>query len=178
MIVKDNHKKVLHNGFKHAYQNTKKLLVVRSRNYIKKILRKCVICRKFNGRYCRYSSSSNLPRLRVNEDNPFGSIGIYYFGPLYYKAHKQPLFFVTTNNKTEMLKCYVILYTCTITRAIILDLVNSLRTFIASRGCPKNVISDNGKVFSADETQAFYSNKGASYIHVQNRPADTVRPVK
>ena len=64
-----------------------------------------------------------------------------------------------------MLKCYTILYTCTITRAIILDLVkdgytktfiNNLRTFIASRGCPKNVISDNGKVFSADETTKVY----------------------
>ena len=128
-----------------------------------------------------------MPRSRVNEDNPFGSIGICYFEPLFHKAHKKPLVFVTSNNKIEMLKCYVILYTCTITRAIILDLVkdgytktfiNSLNTFIASRGCPKNVISDNGKVFSVNETQAFYSNKGVSCIHFQNRPTDTVRPVK
>ena len=71
-----------------------------------------------------------------------------------------------------MFNCYVILCTCTITRGIILDLVkdgytkifiNSLRTFIARWGCPKNVISDNGKVFTADETQAFCSNKGLSW---------------
>ena len=45
---------------------------------------------------------------------------------------------------------------------IILDLVadgysktfiNSLRNFIARRGCPELIISDNGKVFVADETQ-------------------------
>ena len=128
-----------------------------------------------------------MSRSRVNEDDPFGSIGICYFEPLFYKARKKPLVFVTSNNRIEMLKCYVILYTCTITRAIILDLVkdgytktfiNGLSTFIASRGSPKNVISDNGKVFSADETQAFYSNKGVSSIHFQNRPTDTVRPVK
>ena len=71
-----------------------------------------------------------------------------------------------------MLKCYVILYTCTTTRGILLDLVkdgntktliNSLRTFIARRGCPKGVISDNAKVFSADETQTFCSSKGISW---------------
>ena len=57
-------------------------------------------------------------------------------------------------------------------RGIILDLVkdgytktfiNSLRTFIARRRCPKNVISDNGKVLTADEIQPFCSSKGISW---------------
>ena len=56
------------------------------------------------------------------------SIGVDYFGPLYYKAYKQPLLYVTTNYKTEMCKCYVILYICTITRGIVLDLVKDRYT--------------------------------------------------
>ena len=172
-VVKDNHERVLHNGFKHTLSEVRKnYWIVRGGNYIKKILRKCIICKKFNARCYSYPSVSNLPKSRVNQDDPFGSIGVDYFGPLYYKAYKQLLFSVTTNDKTEMFKCYVILYTYTITRGIILDLVkdgytktfiNSLRTFIARRGCPKNLISDNGKVFTADEIQAFCSNKGISW---------------
>ena len=176
LIVKDNHEKVSHNGFKHTLSEQRQnYWIVIGRNHIKKILWNCVICKKFNARCYRYRSSSNLPKSRGNQGNPFGSIGVNYFGPLYNKASKQFLFYVTTNDKTEMFKCNVILYTCTITRAIILDLVkdsytktfiNSLRTFIAWRGCPKNVIVDNRKVFTADETQAFCLNKGISWASI------------
>ena len=85
-----------------------------------------------------------------------------------------------TSNRCFMLlrmikqKCssVMFLYTYATMRGIILDLVkdgytktfiNSLRTFIARRRCPKNVISDNGKVFTADEIQPFCSNKGISW---------------
>ena len=142
LIVKDNHEKVLHNGFKDTLSEVwKHYWIVRGRNYIKKILRKCIVCKKFGARCYSYPSASNLPKSRVNQGNPFGSFGVNCFGPLYYKAYKQPLFYVTTNDKTEMFKCYAILYTCIITciiRGIILDLVkdgytktfmNSLRTF-------------------------------------------------
>ena len=116
LIVKDNYGKVLHHGFKHTLSEVRKnYWIVRGRNYVKKILRKCVICKKFNARCYDYPSSSNLPKSRVNQRNPFGSIGVDSFGPLYYKAYKQPMIYVTTHGKTELFKCYVIFYTCTIT---------------------------------------------------------------
>ena len=174
LIVKDSHSRVLHNGFKHTLAEVRKnYWIIRGRNYIKKILRKCVICNKVNSRSYSYPGTSNLPKSRIDGGIPFNYIGVDYFGPLYYKAITQPLFYVTTTNeRKQMLKCYVILYTCTTTRGILLDLVkdgntktliNSLRTFIARRGCPKGVISDNAKVFSADETQTFCSSKGISW---------------
>ena len=48
-IVTDNHEKVLHNGFKHTLSEIRKnYCIVRGRNYIKKILQKCVIqCKMF-----------------------------------------------------------------------------------------------------------------------------------
>ena len=48
----------------------------------------------------------------------------------------------------------------------VLDLVKdgySLLIFIARRGYPKNIIVDNGKIFTAHESQAFCSNKGISW---------------
>ena len=173
-IVKDSHSGVLHNGLKHTLADVRKnYWIIRGRNYIRKILGKCVICNKVNSRSYGYPGTSNLPKSRVDGGIPFNYVGIDYFGPLYYKAVTQPLFYVTTTSEIkQMMKCYVILYTCTTTRGILLDLVkdgntktliNSLRTFIARRGCPKGVISDNAKVFSADETQTFCSRKGISW---------------
>ena len=59
------------------------------------------------------------------------------------------------------------MYTCASARDIILGLIpnlsanslkNSLKRFISHRGCPGNVISDNGSNFVAIETQNFTSN--------------------
>ena len=76
LIVKDSHKRVLHNGFKHTLAEVrKKIWIDGGRNYIKNILRKCIICKRFNARCYRYPSSPNLLRSRVNAGNPFvGSI--------------------------------------------------------------------------------------------------------
>ena len=55
-------------------------------------------------------------------------------------------------------KCYVVLYTCTTTRAVSLQLLpdltseefqHSLKLFIAKRGTPERIVSDNGKTFVA-----------------------------
>ena len=55
-------------------------------------------------------------------------------------------------------KVWVCLYTCCVVRAVHLDLVpnlpteaflRSFRRFVARRGLPKKVVSDNGKTFKA-----------------------------
>ena len=56
-----------------------------------------------------------------------------------------------------MHKAYIVLFTCSTSRAVIIDLfystsknyVNSIKKFIARRGCPKNIVPDNGKVFTS-----------------------------
>ena len=67
-----------------------------------------------------------------------------------------------------MFKCYVVLYTCASTRGVVLDLIhnetaktffNSLTRFIARRGCPAVVLSDNDAFFVATETQQFVASK-------------------
>ena len=71
-----------------------------------------------------------------------------------------------------MHKAYIVIFTCATLRSIILDLVednncknfkNSIKKFIARRGCPKKIISDNGKVFKAQESQMFCSEGGITW---------------
>ena len=69
----------------------------------------------------------------------------------------------------EMHKAYIVLFTCSTSRAVILDLVedntsknfiSSIKNFIARRGCPKNIVSGNGKVFRSQENQSFCAKQG------------------
>ena len=67
-----------------------------------------------------------------------------------------------------MHKAYVVIYTCTSTRAVSLEVVHDatavtflqcLSRFISRRGCPSLIVSDNGSVFRADLTQEFVSSR-------------------
>ena len=57
-------------------------------------------------------------------------------------------------------------------RGVVLDLVhdgqaktfiNSCIRFISRRGCPQEILSDNGSVFTADETQTFAANRNITW---------------
>ena len=65
--------------------------------------------KKFNAGCYHYPSSTILSKSRDDKCNPFGSIGVDYVEPLYYKAYKQLLFSVTSYDKKEIFKCYVVL---------------------------------------------------------------------
>ena len=76
-------------------------------------------------------------------------------------------------------KVWVTLYTCALTRNIILDVVPSLsvesfirsfRCFMSRRGCPDNIISDNGKNFVSKDSQNFLSNLNVGWLF--NLPLD------
>ena len=76
-------------------------------------------------------------------------MGVDFAGPIHY----------TSRAKTES-KAYFVLYVCSLTRAVHLDLSKSLETsefmaslkrFIAQRGRPEMIYSDNGPTFKATE---------------------------
>ena len=77
----------------------------------------------------------------MKEAFAFSSIGVDFAGPLYVKNPE---------------KAWICLYTCCATRAVHLDIltdlstdsfIRSFRRFVARRGFPNRVISDNGKTF-------------------------------
>ena len=77
-----------------------------------------------------------------------------------------------TLDDCDLFKCYVILYNCASTRGVILELVPdasskyfvySLRKFISCRGCPGKILTDNGTVFTSQETQRFATKRNIEW---------------
>ena len=166
LIVFDVHENIKHNGVKNTIAELRmKFWISKARSFAKKVLSNCVSCHRYNSRAYKYPENSNLPAERLTEDVTFSCTGVDYFGPLFYKSN-------LCNDPDELVKCFISLYTCASTRGVILSVVpdasaksfiNSLRSFIARRGCPKIMISDNGKVFTADITQIFAADHGIQW---------------
>lgn len=97
-----------------------------------------------------------LPRERVARSLPFEFTGLDYFGPLYIKQFVRVSDEVT---ETVSKKVWVCLFTCLAIRAIHLELVEDmsaeefilcLRRFMARRGIPRQIISDNAQGLEQD----------------------------
>ena len=137
----------------------------RGRNYIRKLLNICFTCKRLQSRSYSYPEKSNLSGYRVNRTVPFQLCGVDYLGPVFVKD-----IYRGSNNK--MHKAYIVLFTCSTSRAVILDLVesntsknfiNSIKKFTARRGCPKNIVSDKGKVFTSQKNQSFCAEQGITW---------------
>lgn len=117
-----------------------KFWIVRGRRTVRGVLRQCVRCQRFRSKPL-VSDPVSLPANRVKDAHVFEIVGVDLAGPLYIK-HKD--------------KCWVVLFTCAVYRAIHLELVTSLSTevflmslkrFISRRGRPRIIYSDNGTNF-------------------------------
>ena len=147
LLIKDSHEKVFHNGVRETLNMLRqKYWILRGRESVRRITKRCILCKKFEGLAYNSVFSKDLPSFRVDDSPPFCHVGIDFAGPLYISGQ--------TGNK----KCYICLFTCTTTRAVHLELVESLevesfircfRRFTARRGVPATVLSDNAKTFKA-----------------------------
>ena len=106
----------------------------------------CQMCRRIEGLPCHAPPPPPLPVFRVKKNPPFTSTGIDFAGPLFVKG------------SNESVKEWICLYTCCVVRVIHLDIVPnmstqtficSLKRFVARRGLPHMIVSDNGKTFKA-----------------------------
>ena len=125
---------------------------MRGREAVKKEVRRCVICLKWEGKPYSTPTIPDLPEERVSQDPPFANTGIDFAGPLY----------VQNLHSTDKTKVYVCLFTCASTRAIHLELINDLsggsflqafRRFSSRRGLPNVVMSDNAKTFKSTSVE-------------------------
>ncbi|XP_013390867.1 uncharacterized protein LOC106159196 [Lingula anatina] len=140
----------LHNTLKHAGVNS---LLVRlrdeywitgARRMCKRVKRECITCQRLDTAVSSQPVPP-LPSMRVNTAPPFSVSGL---------DHGGPLFCCDTGSK----KFYILLITCAVTRAVHLELVcslsaeetlNAIRRFVARRGMPSVIISDNARGFVA-----------------------------
>ena len=165
LIVWYCHTKVLHRGTRQTLNELRsRYWVTRGRSFVRKIIMPCTVCKRLNSRPFSYPGHSDLPELRFDNRHPFASVGCDYLGPLYVT----PVY----GRRNSTFKAYVVIYTCASTRAVILEVVSAadtptfiqcFRRFIARRGCPSIVISDNGPSFVADETQKFAADRFVSW---------------
>ena len=109
----------------------------------------CHGCKRFRARAYQAPPPGNLPKTRTEGSRPFQVIGVDFTGPIR----------CTPRVKTES-KAYLAVYACSLPRAVHLDLLKSLETsefiaslkrFIARRGRPEMIYSDNGSTFKATE---------------------------
>ncbi len=86
-----------------------------------------------------------LPHKRVTSSTPFLFTGLDYLGPLYVKTGRH-----------DVEKVWICLFTCMVIRAVHLEVVRylssehfvlALRRFVARRGVPKEIVSDNAPHF-------------------------------
>lgn len=117
------------------------------RNLAKKVTHQCVRC-------CRIKASTiqpmmgNLPEQRLHLEFPFLDSGVDYAGPVMIADRK--------GRGCRLIKAFICVFVCLATRAVHLELVSDLtkeaflaamNRFIARRGKPRNIFSDNGTTF-------------------------------
>ncbi len=117
------------------------------RNLVKKVSKSCSACQLAYARTINQQMGL-LPSARTTPAPPFDRTGIDFAGPFHIKQGY--------TRKPVILKVYACVFVCLTTKAVHLDLCSSLSTveflatlrrFVARRGCPSHIFSDNGTNF-------------------------------
>lgn len=167
-LITYTHKRLNHAGISTTMSCLREhVWIIRSRKAVRSIIQKCVTCRRFAGKSLEAAPAS-LPHNRVRDAAVFEMTGIDFAGPLYLRDGR---------------KSWVCLFTCAVFRAVHLELVTTLSTegfiealrrFVARRGRPTTIYSDNGTNFTGasnilrsidwDKIQAFSSVKKIQWL--------------
>ena len=176
LLILKIHNDVMHGRVNHTLAELRKeFWVVKGRAEVKRVLHNCILCRKFGGGPFKLPFFPSFPKDKLCEAAPFQISGVDYFGPIQVKD----------SNSTK--KNWVSLFTCLVTRAVHLELVFDMTTeeflfcfrrFVARRGLPQKLISDNALQFKAADSFlrtlweslphdsgicAYFSNKNISW---------------
>ncbi|XP_077296682.1 uncharacterized protein LOC143918616 [Arctopsyche grandis] len=148
LIIRDYHLKNLHLGTQSLlYLMRLKYWLLNGTNTIKGTLRKCITCFKSKPIIID-QLMGDLPSSRIIPKPPFHHSGVDYAGPFAIKNG--------TLRNSKITKCYVCIFICFITKAVHMEVVSDLtsvaflncfKRFVARRGKPAIMWSDNGTNF-------------------------------
>ena len=165
LIVTSFHRQVLHSGAEHTLNELRQMYwIPKARSTIKSYLQKCVVCKKRSSRP-QAPLMADLPEARFDCQRPFSSVGLDFFGPLH----------VRVGRRTE--RRYVLLITCLASRALHLEVTPSLdtdsfllalRRFIARRGKPAQIFSDNWKSFKRADRELREAMRSWNRAHISD----------
>ena len=147
-IIEHCHLQTLHGGVATTMNKVRqKYWIPKLRALVKSVRHKCNHCKKYRAKVLSAPPTSALPRFRTELTEPFNVTGVDFAGPLLYKSG---------NNGTS--KAYITLFTCASTRAVhlklckdmtVMEFKRGLKEFVARRGAPELIVSDNAKTFQA-----------------------------
>ena len=144
-LTEDAHQANFHEGTEYVRSVLRQeYWIIGLRNALRSVKAKCVKCRKQRAGVSQ-PFMADLPRERLQERVfPFSNTGVDYFGPFEVKFMRKTM------------KRWCCLFTCLTTRAVHIEVVPSLEAetcltaitrFIARRGKPATILSDNGTNF-------------------------------
>ena len=82
----DVHSRKMHNGVRETLAEVRaEFWTINGKSFVKSVLNKCVICKKFYVLPYNYPREPVLPEERVKEDFAFSVTGVDHFGPVYCK---------------------------------------------------------------------------------------------
>ena len=149
LIVREKHAQLKHAGVSQMITAVRDhYWVIGLRSLARKVKGECLSCKRVDARACQ-EPMAPLMEARLKKAPAFNTTGLDYAGPVYCKDFPGEKF-------------YILLFTCAVTRAVHLELVNSLslthfllafRRFVSRRGLPKTVFSDNAKTFKSASTE-------------------------
>ena len=151
LLIRDVHEKNAHAGSNYVLsQMRRKYHALKDYSAVKSVLNSCVQCKKHHGQPMQ-QVMGDLPKERVDATRPpFTFVGVDYFGPMNVKYRRGTV------------KRYGCIFTCLTTRAVHFEVAHSLDSdsflmalhrFIARRGKPQKLFSDNGTNFVAAERE-------------------------
>ncbi|CAI6345782.1 unnamed protein product [Macrosiphum euphorbiae] len=148
LIADKEHRRLIHAGPQQIVASLQRVFWIPGlRSVIQKIIFKCNPCYRWKVQASKQLMGS-LPVSRANPSSIFHVCGVDYAGPFQVR-------FGSRRSK-HIYKSYVALFVCFTTKAIHLEWVDdlttesflaALRIFIARRGCPLQIHSDNGRNF-------------------------------
>ena len=132
---------------------------------MKSVLRKCIICKRFQGKTLNPQETPDLPSFRLDFSYSFCNVGLDYAGPLY----------VRHSARASAEKVYILLFTCATSRAVHLELVPDMKApsfiraferFVSRKGVPSMIINDNFRTFKSSSVKRYLSKQGIQQRYI------------
>ncbi len=166
LILSDIHQRYGHCGRNYLLSALRqKFWIPQANSAIRKLICKCSVCRRLNGRVGEQKMAS-LPEDRLLPDKPpFTNVGVDYFGPFDVKRGRSTV------------KRYGVLFTCLTIRAVHIEVadsldtdscINALRRFISRRGQVSVIRSDNGTNFVGAERELREALSNLNHSKIEN----------
>ncbi|XP_061710281.1 uncharacterized protein LOC133520037 [Cydia pomonella] len=161
ILVHHYHRMLMHTGpqlmlatLRHRYW------IINGRNLCRQTSQSCITCLRYSGK-THQPIMGNLPLQRVQSEYVFANTSCDYAGPILIASRK--------GRGCQTKKAYIVVFVCLAVRAVHLELVTdltamgfiaALNRFIARRGKPATILSDNGTCFigACNELAKFLKN--------------------